>query len=303
MDPYHEGERAVQVQAGERSTALASSRILSDRIPATARAFVERQRCCVLTARAADGEVWVGFLAGAEGFASTSPDLKSLDFQLSGDGGLLRRLPPLAELEPGASVGALLIDLSTRRRLRVNGTVGAFEQRSLRIEVEEAFANCPRYIQRRELAITSPARPSRDAESGELLGAAQRRQIEAADTCFVGSGYPGGRLDASHRGGRPGFVEVRDGVIRVPDYPGNGMFSTLGNVAVDPRAGLTFVDFENGRQLQLTGRAILHLDGSGSSLDTGGTGRWWEFRTRRWTCAPLNAPQAWVLVEPSPHNP
>jgi ferredoxin-NADP reductase len=63
-------------------------------------------------------------------------------------------------------------------------------------------------------------------------------------------------MDASHRGGEPGFVHV-DGDARLvfPDYAGNNHFNTLGNLILDPRAGLLFVDFAAGSLLQLTGRA------------------------------------------------
>jgi predicted pyridoxine 5'-phosphate oxidase superfamily flavin-nucleotide-binding protein len=73
----------------------------------------------------------------------------------------------------------------------------------------------------------------------------------------AGSGSTAPRADASHRGGPPGFVEVAgDGArLRFPDFPGNRMFQTLGNLAVDPRVGLLFVDWDTGTALQVTGRA------------------------------------------------
>jgi predicted pyridoxine 5'-phosphate oxidase superfamily flavin-nucleotide-binding protein len=89
-----------------------------------------------------------------------------------------------------------------------------------------------------------------------VLDARQGAAIAAADTFFIASWHPAGGADASHRGGRPGFVEVRDErTLEFPDYPGNNMFNTLGNLAGHPRAGLLFADFERGDLLQLTGRA------------------------------------------------
>src|SRR6185503_17409934 len=82
--------------------------------------------------------------------------------------------------------------------------------------------------------------------------------VRRADTFFVASRGPDGGLDVSHRGGAPGFVEsMRDGALRIPDYPGNSMFNTFGNLLRDPRAGLLFADFEHGHVLRLTGRARL----------------------------------------------
>jgi predicted pyridoxine 5'-phosphate oxidase superfamily flavin-nucleotide-binding protein len=83
-----------------------------------------------------------------------------------------------------------------------------------------------------------------------------RALVAGADTFFIASWHPGGGADASHRGGRPGFVRVLDDTtLEFPDYPGNNMFNTLGNLVGHPRAGLLFVDFERGDLLQLTGRA------------------------------------------------
>ena len=65
-------------------------------------------------------------------------------------------------------------------------------------------------------------------------------------------------MDASHRGGDPGFVAVEDPhTLSIPDYAGNNHYNTLGNLLLDPRAGLLFLDFEGGHTLQLTGRVEL----------------------------------------------
>ena len=63
-------------------------------------------------------------------------------------------------------------------------------------------------------------------------------------------------MNASHRGGPPGFVEVVDDrTLRIPDYVGNSMLNTLGNLTVNPHAGLVVLDFGPNRTLQLTRRA------------------------------------------------
>jgi ferredoxin-NADP reductase len=68
-------------------------------------------------------------------------------------------------------------------------------------------------------------------------------------------------MDASHRGGPLGFVTVVDDrTLIIPDYKGNNHFNTIGNLVVDPRAGLLFVDFETGALLQLTGEAEIDWD-------------------------------------------
>jgi uncharacterized protein len=92
-------------------------------------------------------------------------------------------------------------------------------------------------------------------------GSDQQRLIRQADTFFIASHHPEGGTDASHRGGHPGFVSVlNDDRLVWPDYAGNTMFQTLGNISVNPHAGLLFIDFERGRTLQLTGRASILWD-------------------------------------------
>jgi ferredoxin-NADP reductase len=69
-------------------------------------------------------------------------------------------------------------------------------------------------------------------------------------------------MDASHRGGDPGFVRVESETrISFPDYAGNNHFNTIGNLVLDPRVGLLFVDFSTGGMLQLTGRAEITWEG------------------------------------------
>jgi len=68
-------------------------------------------------------------------------------------------------------------------------------------------------------------------------------------------------MDASHRGGEPGFVEiVNETQIRFPDFAGNNHFNTIGNLVLDPSAGFLFVDFTTGSLLQLTGRVKIDWD-------------------------------------------
>ena len=89
----------------------------------------------------------------------------------------------------------------------------------------------------------------------------RRALIERADTAFVGSLHPARGVDASHRGGAPGFIQVVDATtLRVPDYPGNSMFMTLGNFEVDSRASLAVLDFERGRVVSFSGSARLHFE-------------------------------------------
>ena len=70
--------------------------------------------------------------------------------------------------------------------------------------------------------------------------------------------------ECSYKGGMPGFVRVLDGhTLAFPSYDGNGMFRSLGNVLVNPRVGLLFIDFEQPRRLRVQGLA--HIE-SGDPL-------------------------------------
>lgn len=93
------------------------------------------------------------------------------------------------------------------------------------------------------------------------LLAEQAQWVSTADTFFIASVHPEGGADASHRGGDKGFVHVESATQFVwPDYAGNMMFNTLGNIAANPRAGLLFLDFTGHRTLQLTGQADIVWD-------------------------------------------
>ena len=84
-----------------------------------------------------------------------------------------------------------------------------------------------------------------------------RQFIESACFFFLATADQRGQPNVSHKGGMPGFVRVvGPAELAYPDYDGNGMFMSLGNVAVNPKVGLLFIDFERPRRL------IVHADGA-----------------------------------------
>ena len=187
--------------------------------------------------------------------------------------------------------------------MRVNGNLTA-DGPNFVLTVREAFANCPQYIQRRELAINAPPTlPDAPPQTGidlnhELIG-----WIGRADTFFVGTAHDATHLDASHRGGKPGFVQVEKArTLLIPDYRGNSMFMTLGNLAVNPKAGLLFVDFDTGETLQLTGRAELLFGVPEAADDTLGTGRHWRFHVEVWRRQASLRSLEWTFIDYSPNN-
>lgn len=85
--------------------------------------------------------------------------------------------------------------------------------------------------------------------------------IQRCAMFFIATADADGRPDCSYKGGMPGFVRVLDErTLAVPDYDGNGMYRTWGNVVLNPHIGLLFMDFENPKRLRLNGRAQVSGD-------------------------------------------
>lgn len=268
--PFHAGEQALQTRAGVRERAeRAGRRMIRDFMPDEHRELFEKLPYVVVGSLDARDRPWASMLAGRPGFMRT-PDARTLAIgarPAAGD-------PLAAGLVPGAPVGVLGIELETRRRNRMNGIVIASDEVGFSVRVQQSFGNCPQYIQARTHDLA--AEPERNAEppqaEGGLLSPAAEALVRGADTFFIASGAPGARsgggvegVDVSHRGGKPGFVRADraegPSVLTAPDFAGNAMFNTLGNLAVNPRAGLLFVDFATGGALSLTGRAEIVWDG------------------------------------------
>jgi len=88
-----------------------------------------------------------------------------------------------------------------------------------------------------------------------------RAFIERCPMCFVATADADGHPDCSYKGGLPGFVRVVDGhTLAFPDYDGNGMYRSWGNVVVNPNVGLLFINFELQKRLRVNGRATVHAD-------------------------------------------
>jgi uncharacterized protein len=85
--------------------------------------------------------------------------------------------------------------------------------------------------------------------------------IESVDMFFLATADEQGRPNCSYKGGDPGFVHVLDEhTIAFPNYDGNGMYLSMGNVLRNPSVGLLFIDFERGRRMRLNGEASIDED-------------------------------------------
>jgi predicted pyridoxine 5'-phosphate oxidase superfamily flavin-nucleotide-binding protein len=94
----------------------------------------------------------------------------------------------------------------------------------------------------------------------DTLDEGDRAFIENADCFFLATADEDGRPNCSYKGGDPGFVRVIDErTIAFPNYDGNGMYLSMGNVSVNPHVGLLFIDFQRGHRMRLNGEASIDL--------------------------------------------
>jgi uncharacterized protein len=246
---FHAGELEVQRRVGVREMADEVGDGITDFVPDRAKDFLERRQFAVLGTVSADKRAWASVITGEPGFISVL-DPHTLRF-----GALLPPGDPLLQNLARESHAALLaIDFLNPRRLRANG-IGVIENGAIYLRTEQVYGNCRRYIQERILTGLRDAEMVEGASThSSTLSSAQREQIGQADTFFISTNHPEHGADLSHKGGDPGFVRVIDERhLSFPDYNGNSMFNTLGNITVNPQVGLLFVDFNSGRTLQLTG--------------------------------------------------
>ncbi|MEV4243913.1 pyridoxamine 5'-phosphate oxidase family protein [Streptosporangium canum] len=287
----HAGELAVQRRAGVRAGAWGSASARPE-IPAAAAAFLARQRMLLIGAEGRDGRLWASALTGAAGFAEAVDERTIVIEAVPGEH------DPLAELA-GGEIGMLAIEPATRRRMRVNGTVRRDGGR-LTVRTEQTYANCPKYIQTRDVSDEPAAASPAAASATRTLTGEHRAWIERADTFFVATRAPDLGADLSHRGGNPGFVRVAGRRRLVwPDYAGNSMYMTLGNLELDESCGLLFLGWESGEALHLTGRARVDWDPG----DVPGAQRLVEFEVDRAVHVRGASPLRWAFDRYSRFNP
>jgi predicted pyridoxine 5'-phosphate oxidase superfamily flavin-nucleotide-binding protein len=293
---FHEGEALVQRRAGVvEQAARLGPRMVQRTLDEDSAAFLAAQPFVVV----GSGSTWASILTGEPGFArAATPERIVIEAEIDAADPLSRSLAA-----GPTAIGLLVLDPRSRGRMRFNG-VGERTPTGLQLELREVFGNCPKYIQRRLPREWLEPGDDGVAVVGSVLDADQRTLVETADTFFVASRHPTRGTDASHRGGRPGFVAVaEDGAsLTFPDYQGNNMFQTLGNLAVDPAIGLLFVDWVSGRTLQLSGDAEIVWD-EGRLAAWPGAQRLVDVRVRSLVDRPHGSALRWELVEPHRLNP
>lgn len=265
---FHEGECAAQERVGVREKLEVVGRhAIRDFMPDQHRELFTRLPFVIVGTVDGQGQPWASVLANPPGFIE-SPNPREL--------AICARPPtadPLMEtLVANAPISLLGIEPHTRRRNRMNGIIERITDNGFLARVTQSFGNCPKYIQARKPEYVFGGGGGAKAVHRTGLGdEAIRRLILRADTFFIATAYPADKCDAtasahgvdvSHRGGKPGFVRVDDdSTLSVPDYAGNLFFNTIGNLLVNPRAGLLFIDFETGDLLYLAADAEIIWEG------------------------------------------
>lgn len=273
--PFHAGELAVQDRLGvrERIDTIARKAGVRDYMPDQHRQFFAERPFLLIGAADSAGQPWPEMLVDQPGFITT-PDEQTLHIAAA----LPAYSPLQGQLQVGSFMGALGIQFTIGRRNRVNGILTAIGDNSLTMAVRQSFGNCRKYIQAREPSLIDgkTLEAARRLPDTDRLGKDDQDLLGRADTFFIASTYFSEQdrttqgADVSHRGGRPGFIRIDDDqTLTFPDFTGNFLFNTIGNLVRNPRAGLLFIDFESSDLLYIAGDAHIIWDGPEVKAFTG----------------------------------
>ncbi|GAB5454190.1 MAG: pyridoxamine 5'-phosphate oxidase family protein [Henriciella sp.] len=302
---FHRGELELQDRVGMREKIeVMSQHMMRDFMPDQHREFFESLEYAFIGSVDQSGRPHASILTGPVGFIR-SPDAHTLVINT----GVREDRTAFDALAIGNRVGFLGLELSNRRRNRMHGFISAMDATSITISVVQSYGNCPKYISLRDIVERDQPVSADTAVRQATLAPADIDLVKSADTFFIssyvrdqsGAAYEG--ADISHRGGAPGFVSVEaPNQITIPDYTGNNMFNTLGNLLINPKAGLLFLDFESGDQLHLHGHATIIDDGNDVDQFPGAK-RLLRITVEGVERAKSSFPLRWRFVESSPFNP
>mmetsp|Transcript_36815 Transcript_36815/g.59535 ORF Transcript_36815/g.59535 Transcript_36815/m.59535 type:complete len:420 (-) Transcript_36815:777-2036(-) len=306
---FHDGEREAQRIAfgfGEQvEIERFGSKFVRDHIVEQHALFYEKLPYAFIASLDEENRPWASIMIGEPGF------MRCLDEHHVQVATSISHGDPLrTNLANGGLIGMLGIEFHTRRRNRLNGkAVGVHVSRianasgrssvSFGIDCQQSYGNCPKYIQARFPSFLPPSRPcqSKIQQGVGPLNDRASALVQRSDTFMVASlcleGEESDRrrgADVSHRGGPVGFVKMPNpSTLRWPDYVGNRMFMTLGNIYQNGHAGLLFIDFETGDTLQMTGKA--HIDWNDKCSP--GAQRHLTFHVDKWIMIDGSVPLKW----------
>jgi predicted pyridoxine 5'-phosphate oxidase superfamily flavin-nucleotide-binding protein len=294
----HEGEQAVQRRAGEGHEGWGSPMFTAD-IPPGFADFMYRQRLIAIAVPDDRGAVWCTVLTGDQGFVDATGDRTIVIHALPPEDDPVRQA--FDSHPTSRDVGMVVMSPDTLRRVKVNGAARR-DGSTLLLRTEQVLGNCPKYLQLRTVTGSAPSL-DRTVRTGTELSADQYTAITRADTFFIGSYSPRHGVDANHRGGQPGFVTVIDSrTVAWPDYVGNSFYMTLGNMELNPRCGLVFLDWTTGATLQLTGTGRIDWSKDRAAAFPGAL-RTIEFHIERFVQIDNASPLRWTLHRYSRFNP
>ena len=301
---FHAGERELQARAGSAEVlAQAGPRVVRDHMPQQHRDFFAQLPFLLAGMVDGTGQPWAGVFTGPPGFAH-SPHERLLRI----DAAVAPHDPLHGRVVEGAPIGLLGIEPHTRRRNRLNGWVTEAGPGGFSVAVGQSFGNCPKYIQARQPELMRDAPAPGPAERGRGLDEQARATIGRADTFFIATAHPQARgaherahgVDVSHRGGPPGFVRVEGDRLTVPDFVGNRFFNTLGNLVLEPRCSLLFLDFEGGDATWVIARAELSWDPDEAARAFPGALRLLHLHAQSFQRVRRALPLRWGPAEPAP---
>ncbi|KAJ5129561.1 Riboflavin synthase-like beta-barrel [Penicillium bovifimosum] len=227
------------------------------------------QQCPLIALGALDsqGRPWSTLWGGTAGFANPAPE-SQIKLQTPVDS----KYDPVVQAlwvdqhtdkYRGRMVSALAIDLEKRRRVKLYGTMvggslsdGDTGHAQLVVHIDESLGNCPKYMNKKHI-VPVPLKPKLVSDSPQL-GPEALELLARADTMFLSSSHGAMTMDTNIRGGPAGFIRVASNdvggaVLVYPEYSGNRLYQTLGNLQTTPRAGYVVPDFVSGNVLYFTG--------------------------------------------------
>jgi ferredoxin-NADP reductase/predicted pyridoxine 5'-phosphate oxidase superfamily flavin-nucleotide-binding protein len=217
----------------------------------------------------------------------------------------------------GKLVAGLAIDLMTRKRVKTAGRMIAGTTKDVDVEVEneenrsqtqlqlvtkieQSLGNCPKYLNQYEIrpALVNPV----------LVSQASSLSIEAtfliskSDMFFLATNTEDD-MDVNHRGGPAGFVRiVSPTTLAYPEYSGNRLYQSLGNLMLNPKIGITFPDYETGNVVYMTGTTEI-LAGADAAALLPGSNLAVKITIQECRFVEKGLPFRGTKKTPSPYNP